>query len=73
MPNSEFPTEKPWAILGITRKQYDTIKPWKEAGMSKETYAEVLNLMPPETMQILKEEADAERLVESIFGKDDKA
>jgi hypothetical protein len=37
--------------------------------MSKEKYAELLNLMPPETMQILKDEAEPERLVESTFGK----
>ncbi len=37
--------------------------------MTKEKYAEMLNLMPPEAMQILKDNADAERLVESIFGK----
>ena len=62
--------EKPWAILGITRKKYDTIKPWKKAGMTKDKYAEMLNLMPHEAMQILKDEADADRLVESIFGKE---
>jgi hypothetical protein len=36
--------------------------------MTKEKYAEMLNLIPHEAMQILKDEADAERLVESIFG-----
>jgi hypothetical protein len=46
MPNSESPPEKPWAILGITRKQYDTIKPWKQAGVTKKMYAEMLNLSP---------------------------
>ena len=65
---SQFSREKPWAILGMSRKKYDTIKPWKAAQMSKEKYAEMLNLMPHEAMQILKDEADAERLVESIFG-----
>jgi hypothetical protein len=67
MPNHESPPEKPWAILGISRKQYATARPWKKAGMSKEKYAEMLNLMPPETMQILKDEADAERLINEIF------
>jgi len=36
--------------------------------MTKEKYAEMLNLIPPEAMQILKDEADAERLVEGMFG-----
>jgi hypothetical protein len=52
--------ESPWAILDITRKQYAAARPWKKAGMSKEKYAEMLNLMP--------HEADAERLLEGIFG-----
>lgn len=63
--------EKPWAILGITRKQYAAAKPWKKAGVSKEKYAEMLNLMPHEAMQILKDEADAAKLVDSIFGQSD--
>ncbi|GAB6060637.1 hypothetical protein [Desulfonatronum parangueonense] len=60
-------SEKPWAILGITRKQYTAAKPWKKAGMTKEKYAEMLSLMPHEAMKILKDEADAERLVNEIF------
>jgi hypothetical protein len=35
--------------------------------MTKEKYAKMLNLIPHEAMQILKDEADAERLVEGIF------
>ena len=56
----ESPPEKPWAILGITRKQYAAARPWTKAGMTKEKYAEMLNLIPHEAMQILKDEADAE-------------
>ncbi len=41
--------EKPWAILGMTRKQYAAARPWKKAGMTKEKYAEMLNLVPRET------------------------
>ncbi len=36
MPNPESPPEKPWAILGINRKQYAAASPWKKAGMTKE-------------------------------------
>jgi hypothetical protein len=36
--------------------------------MTKERYAKMLNLIPHEAMQILKDEADAERLVDGIFG-----
>lgn len=65
---SESSPEKPWAILGISWKQYAAARPWKKAGVTKEKYSEMLNLMPHEAMQILKDEADAERLVEGIFG-----
>lgn len=64
--------EKPWAILGISRKQYVAAKPWKKAGMTKEKFSEMLNLIPHEAMQILKDEADAERLVGKIFGQTDE-
>ncbi len=67
MPNPESPPEKPWAILGITRKQYAAAKPWKKTGMTKENYAEMLNLIPHEDMQILKDVADAERLGEHVW------
>jgi len=36
--------------------------------MSTQKYAEMLNLIPHEAMQMLKDEADAGRLVEGIFG-----
>ncbi len=36
--------------------------------MTEEKYAEMLNLIPPEAIKMLKDEADAARLVESIFG-----
>ena len=68
MSKSSPTLEKPWAILGITRKQYAAARPWKKAGMNKEKYAELLNLIPHEGIKLLKEEAEAELLVKSIFG-----
>ena len=56
----------------ITRKQYAAANPWKKAGMAKEKYAKMLNIMPIEAMQILKDEADAERLVAEIFKESDQ-
>jgi hypothetical protein len=36
-PADEKPApEKPWAILGISRKRYVAARPWKMAGLSKE-------------------------------------
>jgi len=63
------PPEKPWAILGITRRQYDTAKPWKKAKMSKEEFSKLVSMVPPEAIKSLKEHADAERLLEAAFGK----
>ena len=40
--------------------------------MAKEKYAKMLNIMPIEAMQILKDEADAERLVAEIFKESDQ-
>ena len=62
--------EKPWAILGISRQRYEAVKPWKAAKMSKEAFAELVRLAPPEAIKSLKDEADAEVLVEAMFGKD---
>ena len=61
--------EKPWAILGITRREYDKARPWKKAGVSRETFAEMVRAVPPEAIKILKDDAEAEILVEAIFGK----
>jgi hypothetical protein len=36
----------------MTRKQYAAARPWKKAGVSKGKYAEVLNLISHEAMQI---------------------
>lgn len=63
------PPEKPWAILGISRRQYDTAKPWKKAKMSKEEFAKLVCLVPPEAVKHLKDIADAEALLEAAFGK----
>lgn len=60
--------EKPWAILGITRRQYDVARPWKKAKMSKEDFAKLVRDVPPEAIKNLKEHADAEMLLEAAFG-----
>mgnify|MGYP001251427427 CR=1 FL=1 len=67
--SSKLTKEKPWAILGITRQHYEAVKPWKAAGISKDAFAELVRLAPPEAIKALKDEADAEVLVEAMFGK----
>ena len=67
--SEKSPPEKPWAILGISRRQYDTAKPWKKAKMSKEEFAKLVCMVPPEAIKRLKDHADAEMLLEAAFGK----
>lgn len=61
--------EKPWAILGISRRQYDSAKPWKKANMSKEEFAKLVCMVSPEAIKSLKEQADVEMLLKAAFGK----
>lgn len=61
--------EKPWAILGYSRKQYEALRLWKRAGISREKFEDFLRIMPHEAIKIIKDEADAERLTGVIFGK----
>jgi hypothetical protein len=68
-PSPKTAPEKPWAILGISRRQYDTVKPWKRAKMSKDEFAKLICLVSPEAIKSLKEHADAERLIEAAFGE----
>lgn len=67
--SEKSPPDKPWAILGISRRQYDTAKPWKKAKMSKEEFAKLVSMVPPEAIKRLKDVADAEVLLEAAFGK----
>ena len=61
--------EKPWAVLGISRQRYEAVKPWKAAQMSKEAFAELVRAVPHEAIKSLKDEAEAEVLVEAMFGE----
>ncbi len=60
--------EKPWAILGISRREYDKAKPWKKAKMSKEAFADLVRQVPPEAFKQIRDEAQAEVLVAAMFG-----
>lgn len=64
--------DKPWAILGITRKHYESTKPWKNAGMSRTDFDNLVRSAPPEMVTTLWDEAHADQLVEAMFGKDCK-
>lgn len=59
--------EKPWAILGISRREYDKARPWKRARMSREAFGKLVLAVPPEAIKVLKDEATAEVLVAAMF------
>ena len=61
---------KPWAVLGMSRREYEAKRPWKVAGVSRDHFEEITVMVPAEIIERLKEEAQAELLVEQIFGKD---
>lgn len=63
---------KPWVVLGITRKQYAEARPWKKTKMSRKAFEDFICTLPPEIFDEIKLQADAEQLLESIFGEDAK-
>ena len=72
MSTGDLKQEKPWAILGISRREYDKARPWKRAGMSREAFGDLVRQVPPEAVKILKDEARAEILLAAIFGEGEK-
>jgi len=61
---------KLWAVLGMSRREYEVKRPWKVAGVSRDHFEEITIMAPAEMIQRLKGEAQAELLEEQIFGKD---
>ncbi len=60
--------EKPWAILGRTRKQWKTQKMWKKAGVTEDKMIQLLQTLDYSTIQEMKDHAMAELLTEKVFG-----
>ena len=61
---------KPWAVLKISRKQYDTWKPWKKTPLSKKDFEKMVLEFPDGFMDHVRLLNDAERLVEAMFKVD---
>ncbi len=61
--------EKPWAKLRMSRKDYETRRPWKDSGVSRAQLEEYVAHFPDEAIDALYREAEAEKLVEAMFGK----
>ena len=60
--------EKPWAKLRLTRKQYETRRPWMKSGVERKQFEAFVLDMPDDAIDALYREADAEKLVEALFG-----
>ena len=59
--------EKPWAILGISRKQYETARPWKKSNMTRDRFESLIKFFPHDIVQDMKLHASAEYLTEKLF------
>ena len=63
--------EKPWAILKVSRRQYETKRPWVAANMPRQKFEELITSLPDGFVDHCQRDAEAERLIETIFGKVD--
>ena len=61
--------EKPWAKLRMTRREYEAKRPWATTGLSRKQWEANLDYFPDEAIDALYREAEADLLVEAIFGK----
>ncbi len=59
--------EKPWAILGWTRKQWKARGLWKKAGVTEDKMIQLLQSLDYSTIQEMKDHAMAELLTEKVF------
>lgn len=61
--------EKPWAKLRMTRRSYEAARPWAKSGMDRQQFENIMLAIPDEAIDAIKLEADAERLVDAMFGQ----
>lgn len=61
--------DKPWAKLRMNRRQYAASRMWKKCGIERADFERRLECIPDELITRMYEEADAELLVEAMFGK----
>lgn len=61
--------EKPWAKLRMTRREYEAKRPWASTALSRQKWEEGLDYFPDEAIDAIYREAEADLLVEAIFGK----
>ena len=56
--------------MGITRSQYFAARPWKKAGMTRAKYERIIMAVPQEILTEIRITAEADALVEKIFGNE---
>lgn len=60
--------EKPWVKLRKSRREYERTRPWAKSGMDRKQWEELVLLFPDEVIDEIYRDADAEKLVEAMFG-----
>ena len=61
--------EKPWAVMGVTRRQYESARMWKKTKLTRKEFDKLISSLPPEIFKEMQLEADGQRLIEAVFGK----
>ena len=64
-----FGKEKPWVLLGISRKEYDSLRLWKKTKLSRKEFDSLLSSLPDSFFKEVKLCVDAEKIVQAIFSK----
>jgi len=61
--------EKPWVLLGISRKEYEYLRLWKKTKLSRNEFDLLLVSLPDEFFKDIKLRVDVEKLIQAIFSK----
>lgn len=64
-----FGKEKPWILLGISRKEYEGLRLWKKTKLSRNEFDLLLASLPDGFFKDVKLRVDVEKLVQAIFSK----
>lgn len=64
-----FSEDKPWSKLRMSRKAYEAHRLWKKMKLDRKKFEAIVFLLPEDLIDEVYEDANAERLVEAIFGK----
>lgn len=64
-----FGKEKPWVLLGISRREYEGLRLWKKTKLSRKEFALLLASLPDAFFKEVKLCVDAEKIIQAIFSK----